>query len=116
MRDRLATFLRYLARRLFALADRVGPDALTRALDVAYDPPRAWSDRELAYEIRGVRDELAEHEFVGGYPTQIKPCQICGMRHPTQPNICPICGKRHLCGPWTPDKLTAFQRKSKARR
>ena len=54
----LAAFLRYLARRLFALADRVGPDALTRALDVAYDPPRAWSDRELAAEIREIRGTL----------------------------------------------------------
>ena len=58
MRDRLATFLRYLARRLFALADRIGPDALTRALDVAYDPPRAWSDRELADELREIRGTL----------------------------------------------------------
>ena len=58
MRDRLATFLRYLARRLFALADRVGPDALTRALDVAYDPRRAWSDRELADELREIRGTL----------------------------------------------------------
>jgi len=64
MRDRLATFLRYLARRLFALADRVGPDALTRALDVAYDPPRAWSDRELADEIR---------EIYGGLTAQWTP-------------------------------------------
>jgi len=77
MRDRLATFLRYLARRLFALADRVGPDALTRALDVAYDPPRAWSDRELAAELREIRGTLK---------------------------------------PWTPEKLTAFQRRQKARR
>ena len=77
MRDRLATFLRYLARRLFALADRIGPDALTRALDVAYDPPRAWSDRELADELREIRGTLK---------------------------------------PWTPERLTTFKRKQRARR
>ena len=112
MRHRLAAFLRRLGRALFRAADRIQPDAITDALDVAYDPPRAWSDKEIADEIRGVRDELAEHEFVGGWEID-----------PMQPHICQICGKRHppveIRGPlkpWHPEKLTTFQRRQKARR
>ena len=116
MRHRLAAFLRRLGRACFAMADRVQPDPITKALDIAYAPPadeaRAWSDREIADEIRGVRDELAEHEFVGGWEID-----------PMQPHICQICGKRHppveIRGPlkpWHPEKLAAFQRRQKARR
>ena len=81
MRHRLAAFLRRLGRACFAMADRVQPDPITKALDVSYSPPadeaRAWSDRELAAEIREIRGTLK---------------------------------------PWTPEKLTAFQRRQKARR
>ena len=58
MRHRLAAALRRLGRALFRAADRVAPDAITDALDVAYDPPRAWSDRELAAELREIRGTL----------------------------------------------------------
>ena len=58
MRHRLAAFLRRLGRACFAMADRVQPDPITKALDVAYDPPRAWSDRELADEIREISGTL----------------------------------------------------------
>ena len=81
MRHRLAAALRRLSIRCFIWADRIAPDPITKALDVAYAPPAdeplAWSDAELAAEIREIRGTLK---------------------------------------PWTPDKLTAFQRKSKARR
>ena len=81
MRHRLAAALRRLSIRCFIWADRIAPDPITKALDVAYAPPadepRAWSDKEIADEIREIRGTLK---------------------------------------PWTPDKLTAFQRKSKARR
>ena len=77
MRHRLAAFLRRLGRASLRAADWVAPDAITDALDVAYDPPRAWSDRELAAELREIRGTLK---------------------------------------PWTPEKLTAFQRRQKARR
>ena len=116
MRSNLALFLRRLGRASLRAADRVHPDPITRALDIAYAPPadeaRAWSDKEIADEIRGVRDELAEHEFVGGFEID-----------PTQPNICQICGKRHppveirgTLKPWHPEKLTAFQRRQRAQR
>ena len=111
IRANLAAALRRLGRGCFRAADRVAPDPITKALDVAYDPPRAWSDKEIADEIRGVRDELAEHEFVGGWEID-----------PMQPHICQICGKRHppveIRGPlkpWHPEKLAAFQRKQRAR-
>ena len=116
MRANLAAALRRLGRAMFRAADRLHPDWISLALDEAYAPPadepRAWSDKEIADEIRGVRDELAEHEFVGGFEID-----------PTQPNICQICGKRHppveirgTLKPWHPEKLTAFQRKQRAQR
>ena len=62
MRHRLAAFLRRLGRACFAMADRVQPDPITKALDIAYAPPadeaRAWSDRELADELREIRGTL----------------------------------------------------------
>ena len=58
MRHRLAAALRRLGRALFRAADRIQPDAITDALDVAYDPPRAWSDKEIADEIREIRGTL----------------------------------------------------------
>ena len=77
IRANLAAALRRLGRGCFRAADRVAPDPITKALDVAYDPPRAWSDRELADEIREISGTLK---------------------------------------PWHPEKLTAFQRRQKARR
>jgi hypothetical protein len=81
MRHRLAAALRRLGRACFRAADRVQPDAIMDVFDLIYPPPadeaRAWSDREIADEIREIRGTLK---------------------------------------PWTPQKLTAFQRKSKARR
>ena len=81
IRANLALFLRRLGRASLRAADRVQPDPITKALDIAYAPPadeaRAWSDREIAAELREIRGTLK---------------------------------------PWTPDKLTAFQRKSKERR
>ena len=77
MRHKIAGLLRNLGRRCFGWADRVAPDELTRALDIAYDPPRAWSDLEIADEIREIRGTLK---------------------------------------PWHPEKLTAFQRRQRARR
>jgi hypothetical protein len=62
MRHRLAAFLRRLGRACFAMADRVQPDPITKALDIAYAPPadeaRAWSDREIADELREIRGTL----------------------------------------------------------
>ena len=62
MRSNLALFLRRLGRASLRAADRVQPDPITRALDVAYPPPadeaRAWSDRELADELREIRGTL----------------------------------------------------------
>jgi len=58
MRHRLAGMLRNLGRACFRAADRIQPDAITRALDVAYDPPRAWSDAEIAAEVREIRGTL----------------------------------------------------------
>ena len=81
IRANLAAALRRLGRGCFRAADRVAPDPITKALDVAYDPPadeaRAWSDREIADELREIRGTLK---------------------------------------PWHPEKLTAFQRRQKARR
>ena len=62
MRANLAAALRRLGRAMFRAADWVRPDPITRALDVAYPPPadeaRAWSDRELADELREIRGTL----------------------------------------------------------
>ena len=81
MRHRLAAALRRLSIRCFIWDDRIAPDPITKALDVAYAPPadeaRAWSDKEIADEIREIRGTLK---------------------------------------PWRPEKLTAFQRRQKARR
>ena len=81
IRANLALFLRRLGRASLRAADRVQPDPITKALDIAYAPPadeaRAWSDREIADELREIRGTLK---------------------------------------PWRPEKLTAFQRRQKARR
>jgi len=62
MRHRLAAALRRLSIRCFIWADRIAPDPITKALDVAYAPPAdeplAWSDAELAAEIREIRGTL----------------------------------------------------------
>ena len=61
MRHRLAAALRRLGRALFRAADRVAPDPITKALDVAYPPAdeaRAWSDDEIAAELREIRGTL----------------------------------------------------------
>ena len=58
MRSNLALFLRRLGRASLRAADWVAPDAITDALDVAYDPPRAWSDAELAAELREISGTL----------------------------------------------------------
>ena len=62
MRHRLAAALRRLSIRCFIWADRIAPDAITKALDVAYAPSadeaRARSDRELADELREIRGTL----------------------------------------------------------
>ena len=58
IRANLAAFLRRLGCRCFIWADRIQPDAITDALDVAYDPPRAWSDAEIAAELREIRGTL----------------------------------------------------------
>ena len=62
MRHRLAAALRRLSIRCFIWADRIAPDPITKALDVAYAPPadepRAWSDKEIAAEIREIRGTL----------------------------------------------------------
>ena len=106
IRANLAAALRRLGRALFRAADRIQPDAITKALDVAYPPPpyntqagatipvrspsddlrwvkpkddeaRAWSDAEIAAELREIRGTLK---------------------------------------PWRPEKLTAFQRRARAKR
>jgi len=80
MRSNLALFLRRLGRASLRAADRVQPDPITRALDIAYAPPsdeaRAWSDADIAAELREIRGTLK---------------------------------------PWHPEKLTAFQRRQRAR-
>ena len=62
MRHRLAAALRRLSIRCFIWADRIAPDPITKALDVAYAPPadeaRAWSDDEIAAELREIRGTL----------------------------------------------------------
>jgi len=106
MRHRLAGMLRNLGRGCFRAADRIQPDAITKALDVAYPPPpyntqagatipvrspsddlrwvkpkddeaRAWSDDEIAAELREIRGTLK---------------------------------------PWTPERPTTFKRKQRAQR
>ena len=61
IRANLAAALRRLGRGCFRAADRVAPDPITKALDVAYPPAdeaRAWSDKEIADEIREIRGTL----------------------------------------------------------
>jgi len=62
MRHRLAAALRRLSIRCFIWADRIAPDPITKALDVAYAPPadeaRAWSGAEIAAELREIRGTL----------------------------------------------------------
>ena len=62
MRANLAAALRRLGRAMFRAADRLHPDWISLALDEAYAPPadepRAWSDRELAAELREIRGTL----------------------------------------------------------
>ena len=81
IRANLAAILRRLGRASLRAADRVQPDPITKALDIAYAPPadeaRAWSDDEIAAELREISGTLK---------------------------------------PWRPEKLTAFQRRQKARR
>ena len=87
IRANLAAALRRLGRALFRAADRIQPDAITDALDMAYrsgwiyrdqsDKARAWSDREIAAELREIRGTLK---------------------------------------PWTPERPTTFKRKQQARR
>ena len=68
IRANLAAALRRLGRGCFRAADRVAPDPITKALDIAYAPPadeaRAWSDKEIADEIR---------EIYGGLTAQWTP-------------------------------------------
>ena len=62
IRANLALFLRRLGRASLRAADRVQPDPITRALDIAYAPPadeaRAWSDADIAAELREIRGGL----------------------------------------------------------
>ena len=62
IRANLAAILRRLGRASLRAADRVQPDPITKALDIAFAPPadeaRAWSDRELADELREIRGTL----------------------------------------------------------
>ena len=106
IRANLAAILRRLGRASLRAADRVQPDAITAALDVAYPSPpyntqegatipvrspsddlrwvkpkddeaRAWSDKEIAAELREIRGTLK---------------------------------------PWTPERPTTFKRKQRAQR
>ena len=106
MRANLAAALRRLGRAMFRAADRLHPDWISLALDVAYpsppyntqagatipvrspsddlrwvkpkdDEPRAWSDKEIAAELREIRGTLK---------------------------------------PWTPERPTTFKRKQRAQR
>ena len=62
IRANLAAILRRLGRASLRAADRVAPDPITRALDIAYAPPadeaRAWSDADIAAELREIRGGL----------------------------------------------------------
>ena len=109
IRANLAAFLRRLGCRCFIWADRIQPDAITDALDVAYPSPPYNTQAGATIPVRSPSDDLR----------WVKPKDDEALAWLAWSDAEIAAELREIRGtlkPWRPEKLAAFQRRQKARR
>jgi len=106
MRSNLALFLRRLGRGCFRAADRIQPDAITKALDVAYPPPPYNTQAGATIPVRSTSDDLR----------WVKPKDYEARAWSDDEIAAELREIRGTLKPWRPEKLTAFQRRQRAQR
>ena len=106
MRHRLAGMLRNLGRGCFRAADRIQPDAITKALDVAYPPPPYNTQAGATIPVRSTSDDLR----------WVKPKDYEARAWSDDEIAAELREIRGTLKPWRPEKLTAFQRRQRAQR
>ena len=106
IRANLALFLRRLGRWCFRAADRVAPDAITDALDVAYPSPPYNTQAGATIPVRSPSDDLR----------WVKPKDDEALAWSDAEIAAELREIRGTLKPWRPEKLTAFQRRARAKR
>ena len=109
MRHRLAGMLRNLGRGCFRAADRIQPDAITKALDVAYPPPPYNTQAGATIPVRSPSDDLR----------WVKPKDDEALAWLAWSDAEIAAELREIRGtlkPWTPERPTTFKRKQRAQR
>ena len=106
IRANLAAFLRRLGCRCFIWADRIQPDAITDALDVAYPSPPSNTQAGATIPVRSPSDDLR----------WVKPKDDEARAWSGAEIAAELREIRGTLKPWTPERPTTFKRKQRAQR